>query len=371
MKFVDLYKQYLLIKPDIDKAIEGVIKRSSFILGEDITELEQRIAKYCGVKYAVGLNSGTDALIYSLRALKIHEGDEVITSPFSFFATAEAIMLENAKPVFVDIDPQTFNINPHLIEKKITKRTKAIIPVHLFGQPADMDPIMKIARRYNLFVIEDAAQAIGAQYKNKRVGSMGHVGCLSFFPAKNLGCYGDGGMIVTNQKIIADMIRKMINHGSIKRYYHEFVGDSSRLDNLQAAILNVKIRFIDRWNLYRRKIAKLYETLLDPQFIKAPVTLPKTKSVYQQYTVRIKNRDKIQQDLSKAGIPTAIHYPMAIHLQPACKNLGYKKGMFPISEQAANEVLSLPIYPELSNIEIRKIANNVNKLARKYAGKQN
>jgi len=367
MKLLDLNAQYQLIKKEIDKTIHDVINRSDFMLGKDLTELEKDIAKYCQAKYAVGLNSGSDALLFALRAYNIGPGDEVIVPTFTFIATAEVVVLQGAKPAFVDIDPKTYNIDPAKIEEKINKKTKAIIPVHLYGQPADMDSIMNIAKKHNLIVIEDAAQAIGAEYKGKKVCSIGHVGCLSFFPAKNLGAYGDAGMIVTNDEISAKKIKMLRNHGQTKKYYYEFIGDSSRLDNLQAAILRVKLKYIDQWNEQRIEKAQKYNELLKDSDVIIPYTLPKTKTVYQQYTIRVKNRDELQKKLREKGIPTAVHYPLSLHLQPAFQNLnlGYQKGDFPESETACQEVLSLPIYPELEFQQITDIFNTLTDLIKK------
>ncbi|MBU0597476.1 DegT/DnrJ/EryC1/StrS family aminotransferase [Patescibacteria group bacterium] len=361
MKLLDLNAQYQSIKNEIDWAIQDVIKRSAFIMGDDIKKLESAIAQYCQSKYAVGLNSGSDALLLALRALDIKQGDEVIVPTFTFISTAEVVVLEQAKPIFVDIDPKTFNIDPSKIEEKITSKTKAIIPVHLYGQPADMDPIMDIAARHNLYVIEDAAQAIGAEYKGKKVCSIGHIGCLSFFPAKNLGAFGDAGMIVTEDEKIAEKIAMLRNHGSRKKYYHEFIGDSSRLDNLQAAILRVKLKHLDKWNDLRIQKAEKYNELFKQTEVVTPSTLPDTKTVYQQYTIRVKKRDELQKNLKEKGIPTAIHYPLPLHLQPAFKYLKYKEGDLIESERASREVLSLPMYPELSaddqNIITKSISN--------------
>lgn len=362
MKLLDLNAEYNLIKQEIDDAIRDVISRSAYMLGQDLKELEVEIASYCGSKYAVGLNSGSDALLLAVRAYEIESGDEVITTPFSFISTAEVIALERATPVFVDIDPKTFNINPNLIEEKITDKTKAIIPVHLYGQPADMEPIMKIAKKHNLKVIEDAAQAIGAEYHSQKVCSIGDIGCISFFPAKNLGAYGDAGMITTDDEELAEKIRMMRNHGSRKKYHHEFLGDSSRLDNLQAAILRVKLKYLDEWNDKRIKNAEYYNELLAKiKNVITPSILTDTKTVYQQYTIRIQNRDKLQTHLKAKGLPTAVHYPTPLHLQPVFQNmnLGFSRGDYPESEKAAQEVLSLPMYPELSRSNQEKMVAGI------------
>lgn len=368
MKLIDLLSQYNSIKEEIDEAINNVIVKSDFIQGEALKNLELNIAEYCNTKYAVGLNSGTDALIYALQALEIGPGDEIITTPFTFIATAECIVLVGATPIFVDINPQTYNIDVEEIEKKITKNTKVIIPVHLYGQPADMDKILSIGKKHDIKVIEDAAQAIGAEYKGGKVCSLGDMASISFYPAKNLGAYGDAGMLVSNDESITKKINMMINHGSKKRYYHEFIGDSSRLDNIQAAILNVKLKYLDQWNDSRRKIAYQYNELLRHPKITTPFELPGTKCVYQQYTIRIRERDKVKKYLADKGIPTAIHYPIPLHLQPAFQNLnlGYSKGHFPHAEQASAEVLSLPMYPELPLNDVELISETIIKQVKKY-----
>ncbi|MFH1235528.1 MAG: DegT/DnrJ/EryC1/StrS family aminotransferase [Parcubacteria group bacterium] len=366
MQLVDLGVQYNALKKEIDTAIQKVIDEGTFIFGENLEKLEEEVAAYCGASYAVGLNSGTDALLFAIRNYGIGPGDEVITTPFTFIATAEVIALERAKPVFVDIDPKTYNIDVSKIEEKITPNTKAIIPVHLYGQPADMDPILSIAKKHNLRVIEDAAQAIGAQYKDKNVTSIGDIGCLSFFPAKNLGAFGDAGMILTNDASIAEKMKMMRNHGSKKKYYHEFLGDSSRLDNLQAAILRVKLKHIDEWNEKRIKNAKLYTELLRNSQITTPFVLPDAKAVYQQYTIRVPHRNTVQLKLKELGIPTAIHYPLPLHLQPVFQkmNYGYREGDFPEAEKACKEVLSLPMYPELNKDDITTVCESLKKIVK-------
>ncbi|PIP17113.1 MAG: transcriptional regulator [Candidatus Portnoybacteria bacterium CG23_combo_of_CG06-09_8_20_14_all_37_13] len=369
MKFLNLTKQYKSIKREIDFAIKRVLESGNFIGGEEVEGFENEMAKFCGTKYAVGVNSGTDALFLSLKALGINEGDEVITTPFTFIATAEIIANCGAKPVFVDIDPKTFNIDPNSVLKYLStlrtkKRPKAIIPVHLFGQIADMDRIMRIARKYKLYVIEDAAQAIGAEYKGKKAGSIGDVGCFSFFPSKNLAAYGDGGMVVTNNKKIADKIRLLRNHGSSpkEKYLNLIVGTNSRLDALQAAILRVKLKYLPKWSKKRAEKATYYSTHLvtqSPNDLVTPYIAPGHTHIFHQYTIRTKNRDQLKKYLEKNGIPTMIYYPLPLHFQPAFKYLSYKKADFPEAEKAAKEVLSLPIYPELKKAEqdfiIRKI----------------
>lgn len=359
---VDLYAQYKSIKKEIDNAIKDVICDSAFVGGPYVEKLEDRIAGYCNSKYAVALNSGTDALYLSLWALGIKQGDEVITTPFTFVATAEVIALLGAKPVFVDIQYDTFNIDPNLIEEKITKKTKAIIPVDLFGQPAQLDIISRIAKKHNLYVVEDACQAIGADFMNKRIGSISDITCFSFFPSKNLGAYGDGGIVTTNSKKISQTIRMLKNHGSIVKYKNEVIGISSRLDGIQANILLSKINHLDKWNEKRRRIALTYSRLLkDTLPIEISSKISNIKHVYHQYTIRIKKgkRDILKTDLDNAGIQTMIYYPTPLHLLKAMRYLGYKKGDFPVAEAASKEVLSLPIYPELRLKEIQLITNSI------------
>ncbi|MFH1860465.1 MAG: DegT/DnrJ/EryC1/StrS family aminotransferase [bacterium] len=347
---LDLTKQYQSIKQEIDQAVINVLEKGSFILGKEVGLLEEEIASLCGIKHGIGVNSGTDALLVSLMAYGVGREDEVITTPFTFIATAEVIALNGAKPVFVDIDPKTLNIDVGKIEAAITKKTKAIIPVHLYGQMADMDQIMDLAKKYNLIVIEDAAQAMLSEYKGRYAGSIGHTGCFSFFPAKNLGAYGDAGMILTNDEDTAKRLKMLRNHGSRVKYHHPLLGCNSRLDEIQAAILRIKARYIKKWTQARRQIAKAYsESLSDISWLAVPFEEEWNKCVYNQYTLRVQSRDKFQKHLSEVGIPTAIHYPMPLHLQEAFSCLGYKQGDFPESEGACSEVISLPIYPELTD----------------------
>ena len=366
---INLKAQYKSIKKEVDIAMTRVLDSTCFILGPEVESLEKEIARYCGVKFAVGVASGTDALILSLMAYNIGPGEEVITVPFTFAATVEAIILRGAKPVFVDIDLKTYNIDVKKIEEKITARTKAIIPVHLYGQPAEMDSILKIAKKYKLKIIEDAAQAIGAQYmmgekytikgqniKRKKAGAIGNIGCLSFFPSKNLGGYGDGGMILTDDEKTANKIKMLRQHGSEKIYSHSIIGCNSRRDALQAAVLRVKLKYLDKWIAQRIEIAKMYNNLLKETGVILPEGNKEMKHVYNQYTIRLKNRDKIKQLLAEEGIATAIHYPLPLHLQKAFKFLGYKKGDFPQSEQAAKEVLSLPMCPELKKQQVKFVS---------------
>lgn len=357
---IDLKKQYHEIKEEVALILNEILESSQYVLGRRVSELEDGIKRYHGVREAIGVASGTDALHLSLKALGIGEGDEVITTPFTFFATVEAILYTGAKPVFVDIEPDTYNIDTSLIEGKITKNTKAILPVHIFGHPADMKGIMDIAAKYNLRVVEDCAQSFGASLDGKKTGSFGDVGCFSFYPSKNLGAYGDGGMIILNDSDIADKIRKLRNHGSKGGYRHECLGYNSRLDEIQAGILLVKFRRIDEYNNKRRYNASLYNSLISDVVI-----CPKEKvgayHVYHQYTIRSDKRDLIQQCLKENGISSVVYYPIPLHLQEAMQFLGHKEGDFPVAEQVAREVLSLPIYPELDETDIRLTSEVIRK----------
>ncbi|GAH34563.1 unnamed protein product, partial [marine sediment metagenome] len=339
----------------------SVIESTQFILGLEVETFEAEIAAYCQTKFAIGVASGTDALQLALLSCDIKPGDEVITTPFTFIATAEAITQCGAIPVFVDIDPRTYNINPTKIETRVTERTKAILPVHLYGQPADMDPILELGKKYNLKIIEDCAQALGAKYKGKKAGSLGNVGCLSFFPSKVLGAYGDGGMVVTNNPEIAEKVAMLRNHGCKQKYYHLMPGFSSRLDELQAAILRVKLTHLDDWIELRRQKASLYSQLFDQiDGIQPPYVATDSYHIFNYYTIRLHNgklnRDNLQEYLHAQGIATTIYYPLSLHLQQVYKSLGYKLGDFPENEKAQEEVLSLPIYPELGDDKIEEIA---------------
>ncbi len=345
---VDFKAQYKSIEKEIDAAIKEVLLSGQYILGPVVKEFEEQVAAYCGVKYAIGVASGSDALILALRALDIGPGDEVITTPFTFVATAHAIVHCGAKPVFVDIEPETFNINPDLIEPAITKKTKAIIPVHLYGHPANMDPIMKIAEAHNLYVVEDAAQAFGARYNGRKVGSIGHVGCFSFFPTKNLGCYGDGGMVVTDNPDIAEKVDIMRRQGCREKYNAEMIGYNSRLDAIQAAVLKVKLKYVDQWNEQRRDVAHRYNELLCRSDIQTPTEASYAYHVYHQYTIRTSRRDALKRLLLKNGIETSIYYPHPLHLQEAYFSLDRLRGTYSEAEKASGEVLSLPIFPEMS-----------------------
>jgi dTDP-4-amino-4,6-dideoxygalactose transaminase len=346
---LDLKAQYAAIKDEVLAAISEVLESQVCIGGPKVTELEEKIAAISDCKFAVGTSSGTDAILNSLMSLDIGRGDEVITTPFTFFATAGCIARVGAKPVFVDIDARTFNINAELIEATVTEKTRAIMPVHLFGQMADMDPIMKIAKKYDLAVIEDAAQSISSTYKGKKAGSMGTVGCFSFFPSKNLGGIGDGGMVVTNDKQLYDRLFVMRNHGSKPKYYHKYIGGNFRLDPIQAAALLVKLPHLDEWSQARHCNAAYYDKKFAGTAVKTPYISPDCVSIYNQYVIRVPRRDELVKHLHDNNIGCEIYYPMPLHLQECFRYLGYKEGDFPEAEKAAKEVLAIPIYPELTD----------------------
>jgi dTDP-4-amino-4,6-dideoxygalactose transaminase len=363
--FLELKRQYESIKEEINDAIQTVLESQQFILGQEVEEFEIRMAKYFGVTYAIGVASGTDALLLSLKACGISSG--VITTPFTFFATAGAIHNAGAIPIFTDIEPDTYNIDAEEIKKLFGSkedkkiRIKAIIPVHLFGQAADMDAIMEIAEKYDLIVIEDAAQAIGEEYYGKKVGSM-TIGCFSFFPSKNLGGYGDGGLITTNDEDLADKIRTLRMHGAKPKYYHHVIGYNSRLDTIQAAILNVKLNHLEEWTDKRRDNAGFYSKALDDiDELETPQITEGRRHIFNQYTIRVKNgkRNKLKEFLERQGVGTAIYYPLPLHLQPCFSFLGYNKGDFPAAEKASEEVLSLPIFPELSEDEREYVVDKI------------
>jgi dTDP-4-amino-4,6-dideoxygalactose transaminase len=356
---VDLKAQYAAIQPEIDAAIQRVIGNTSFILGKEVAEFEANFATFCRVKHCVGLDSGTAALHLALLLSDVKPGDEVITTTHTFVATAEGISVIGARPVLVDIDPRTYNLDPRAVERAITPRTKAIIPVHLYGQPAEMDPLLEIARQHHIRIIEDAAQAHGAEYRGKRAGTMGDVACFSFFPSKNLGAYGDAGALVTNDDELAARARLLRDHGRRDKYEHLIVGYGYRLDALQAAILGAKLPHLDAWNVRRRAIADYYTELLTNGDVSTPYAPPHITPVYHIYAVRAQNRDGLRAHLKARGIETGIHYPLPLHLQPVNANLGYKRGDFPQAERAANEELSLPMYPELTDAQVEMIAQTV------------
>jgi len=350
------------VQKQTEQAIRRVIKSGVFIGGNEVEAFERAMAAFCKTNYALGVNSGTDGLFLSLKALGIGAGDEVITTPFTFIATAAVIANVGADPVFADIEAATFNINPLEIEKRVTKKTKAIIPVHLFGQMADMEAIMRIAKKYNLFVIEDAAQAIGATHQKKQAGSIGDTGCFSFFPTKNLGAYGDGGMVTTNEKTTARTIGLLKNHGSLPRekYQNAIWGVNSRLDALQAAVLGVKLKQLEAWNTKRREKAASYDALLKLcKEVLTPETDDRNIHVFHEYTIRASKRDALKPFLEKHGISVGVYYPIPLHLQPALANAGYKKDDFPEAEKAAREVLSLPLSPSITKQEQRYVAEKI------------
>jgi len=357
--FVDLKAQYLSIKDEIDAAIADVIDHTAFIGGEQVRLFEEEFAAFCDVKHVLGVGNGTDALELALSACRIGRGDEVITVANTFAATAEAIVSQGAHPVLVDIDPGTYNIDVGKIAECITERTRAIVSVHLYGQPADMDPILELARRHNLLVIEDAAQAHGAMYKGQVAGSMGAVACFSFYPAKNLGAYGDAGAVVTDNEEIASKVALLRDHGASEKYVHEVVGRNSRLDGIQAAVLRVKLRHLRAWNAARRERAGWYNELLADLDVVTPYEPEWSKAVYHLYVIRVAKRDLVRQRLQEAGIATGIHYPIPLHLQPAFRYLGYKESDFETTEAYAGEILSLPMYAELTREQVEEIVGEL------------
>jgi len=356
---LDLKAQYAAIKDEINPAIAQVCESQFFCLGPALAEFEEKIAAYCQSKYAIGVSSGSDALLLSLMALEIKPGDEVITSPFTFFATAGSVARLGAKPVFVDIDPDSYNIDPAFIEENVTEKTRAIIPVHLFGQIARMKPIMEIAERHNLVVIEDAAQSIGATQNGKKCGNFGLCGCFSFYPTKNLGGFGDGGLVTTNDENFAEKVKTLRDHGQKPRYFYKILGGNFRLDCIQAAVLSVKLKYLDQWNDKRRQNAVIYEKFFAGSAVKPQKIDLNNISIYHQYTVAVSERDRLQEYLAEKEIGSAIFYPKPLHLQGCFSSLGYDKGDFPVSEQLCREVLSLPIYPELTKQQIEYVANTV------------
>ncbi len=355
----DLKTQYQGIKPEIDAAIAKVLDSCQFVLGSEVAGFEQDFATYCGAGECIALNSGTSALHLALLAAGVGFGDEVITVPFTFVATVAAVVYTGAQPVLVDIDPRSFTMDPAAIEAAITSRTKAILPVHLYGQPADMDPIMEVARRHGLVVIEDAAQAHGAKYKGRPVGSIGDIACFSFYPGKNLGAYGEGGAVTTSNSEYACTIRMLRDWGQDRKYHHVLRGFNYRMEAFQGAILRVKLRHLERWNEARRAIVGKYNQLLADSAVERPTEMPWARHVYHLYTLRTNDRDKFQESLQKKGIQTGIHYRVPVHLQPAYENLGCGRHALPQSEKAAEEVLSLPLYPEMTDDQIKTVAQAV------------
>ena len=362
INFVDLKAQYKSIKPEIDEAIQDVIDNTAFIMGDRLKNFEANFAKAHHVQYCLGTSSGTDSLHLALWALNIGLGDEVIVPVNTFFATAEAVSIAGATPVFVDNDPITFNISISSIESKITPKTKAIIPVHLYGQTADMDPILKIAKKHQLFVIEDCAQSHLETYKGNPTGSMGDIGCFSFYAGKNLGAYGEGGAVTTNDENLMKKMAMIRDHGSSEKYHHDVIGHNYRLEGLQAAILNVKLKHLEKWNDMRRKNAALYSKYLkDIKQIKLPVIMDYAKHVFHLYVVLAEDRDNLQKYLGENSIYTGLHYPIPLHLQKAYSFLGYSRGDFPVAEKCADEIISLPMYPELTEEEIKYTCEQIAK----------
>ncbi|MFH1115040.1 MAG: DegT/DnrJ/EryC1/StrS family aminotransferase [Pseudomonadota bacterium] len=349
---LDLRIQYAQIKDEIKEAVDRVLDSQRFILGPEVEALEREIADYAGCRHAVGVSSGTDALLVSLMALGIGEGDEVITTPFSFFATAGAVLRVGATPVFVDIDPDTFNVNPDLVPRAVGPRTKALMPVHLFGQCADMDPLMEIAAKHGLHIIEDAAQAVGSEYKGRRAGSMGIAGCFSFFPSKNLGAFGDGGMVTTNDADLAEKIKILRNQGAEPKYYHKVIGGNFRLDALQAAVLRVKLKYLDGWSDMRHANAAFYTSKFREMWPEKPRVVPpsirRERHIFNQYVIRTQDRDGLRDFLSRNGIDTEIYYPQPLNRQECVTDLVDAHASFPVSDEAARTVLALPIFPELT-----------------------
>jgi dTDP-4-amino-4,6-dideoxygalactose transaminase len=356
---LDLKAQYAAIRDEVMQAIGEVCESQIFALGPAVAEFEKNIAAYCKSKHAIGVSSGTDALLVSLMALGVKSGDEVITTPFSFFATAGCVVRVGARPVFVDVEPDSYNIDTDAIEEKITEKTRAIIPVHLFGQLARMEAIMEIAERHNLAVIEDAAQAIGASRNGILAGNFGDCGCFSFYPTKNLGGFGDGGLVTTNSDSLAEDIRTLRDHGQKPRYFYKIIGGNFRLDGIQGAVLNVKLKYLDDWNEKRRQNAALYDDLFAGSPVGTPVIDPGNVSIYHQYTVTVPEREELQKYLAENDIGSAVFYPKPLHLQDCFKQLGYKQGDMPVAERLCNEVLSLPVYPELSRREIEYVAGTI------------
>jgi dTDP-4-amino-4,6-dideoxygalactose transaminase len=359
--FLDLEAQYRSIRSDVEAAVQAVLDSRQYILGTFVREFEEAFSAYCGARHAVAVNSGTSALHLALLASGVGNGDEVITVPFTFVATVAAVQYCGGRPVYVDIDPRTFNIDTASIEKAITPRTKAILPVHLFGQPADMDPIIKIAKAHNLRVVEDAAQAHGAEYRGKRTGTLGDVACFSFYPTKNLGACGEGGMVTTNNDDLAQQIRLLRDWGADRKYHHLIPGFNYRMEGLQGAILNVKLKHLEAWTEQRRAAAAVYDELLAGSNVEIPAAISDVRHVYHTYTIRSSERDTLEQRLTASGVQTAIHYPIPVHLQPAYSDNRYPIGSLPESERAAQEVLSLPMYPELTCGQIQSVSTVINR----------
>lgn len=359
--FLDLKAQYQKIKIEIKQRLEKVLDSAQFVLGAEVEEFEKNFASFCEAEYCVACNSGTSALHLALLASGIKPGDEIILPAHTFIATAEAVSYCQAMPVFAEIDSRTYTLDPEQVKSKITEKTRAIIPVHLYGQPADLDPLKEICQRGRMILIEDAAQAHGARYKKKRVGSFGDISCFSFYPGKNLGAYGEGGAVVTNDELLAHKIRMLRDHGQPRKYHHQTIGFNYRMDGFQGAVLNVKLRYIDEWNSLRRQKAKLYNELLDKADVITPSEPDYAESVYHLYVILSENRERLKNYLEENGVGTGLHYPIPLHFQKAYQFLGYKKGDFPVTEKVSNSLLSLPIYPELDNSKIEYICELIKK----------
>ncbi|MBL7131818.1 MAG: DegT/DnrJ/EryC1/StrS family aminotransferase [Candidatus Omnitrophica bacterium] len=359
--FVDLQAQYRNLSKEIHFRLFKTIEDCHFILGENVEKFEQEFADYCGATYAVSTSSGTAALFLSLLSLEIGKGDEVVTSANTFIATLLAIHYTGARPVLVDVDEASYNLDIEKIKAAITKKTKAILPVHLYGQPVDLEPLLQLAKEHNLKIVEDACQAHGAEYKGKKVGGFGNISAFSFYPGKNLGAYGDGGIVVTDEAEIKEKLQCLRNYGQKEKYQHLVKGYNARLDTIQAEILRIKLKYLDKWNEARRKNAQIYNSLLKgiDGYILTPQEMPYARSVWHLYVIRIKERDRLQRHLKESGIATGIHYPVPVHLQPAFSDLGYKRGDFPITEKVAGEILSLPMYPELKEDQIEYIVQKI------------
>jgi UDP-2-acetamido-2-deoxy-ribo-hexuluronate aminotransferase len=357
--FAKLQYQYQLYKEEIDKAIHAVLDKSNYIMGNEVTDLESNLQSFTGAKHAITCSSGTDALLLAMMALDIEPDDEIITTPFTFIATAETIAFLKAKPVFVDIDEKTYNIDPKKIEEKITEKTKAIMPVSLYGQPADMDAIQAIAKKHKLKVIVDGAQSFGSTFNGKTDSNLGDISTTSFFPAKPLGCFGDGGAVFTNDDALAQKMKSLRVHGQSKRYHHQYIGMGGRMDTIQCAIVDVKLKYYAKDLALRQEVASKYTKALANKDLTLPFVEQRASSAWAQYSVRVKNRDDVQSKLKEQGIPTAVHYPMPLHIQEAFTYLGYKKGDFPIAEIVSNEIMSLPMNPYLSDDETAYISNKV------------
>ena len=358
--FIDFQEQHKLVKGEIEAGLKAVIEKGNFILGQEEKDFEEQFSKYCGVKYGIGVNSGTDALYLALGALSITTGDEVILPSFTFIATALCVSYTGATPVFIEVEEETYNLDPAKLQSLITKKTKAIILVHLYGQPANMDEITALAKKHNIAVIEDAAQAHGSTYRGKKVGSLGDAACFSFYPTKSLGAFGDGGMVVTDNKAIYEKVMMLRDYGRTDRYSHKIKGYNSRLDTIQAVVLSAKLKHLDQWNSMRNDVAKEYYRQLDGV---ADVVVPKIGSnrthVYQTFAVRVPNRDQVIEEMKKKDVAVLIHYPIPIHLQEAYEDAGYKKGDFPVSETVANEILSLPMFPHMTKEQVKYVCTSL------------